>query len=162
MPRIQKAVQVTRKPSKRAGSQVDVEIIGPVGSRNLSRDYPKMRKHFAATVEITVPLVPPTVNSYVRHTRKGRHYVSAEAIAFKKAVGLCARGQKIRAEEYGVEIYIMLGAKKKGDLDNFAKCCLDGLVESGVIDSDAKITTLALHKKRDHANPRTEITIWER
>jgi Holliday junction resolvase RusA-like endonuclease len=50
----------------------------------------------SADVEICVSLVPPSVNRYVRHTRSGRHYVTAEALAFKEAVGLFARGARLR------------------------------------------------------------------
>ena len=121
----------------------------------------------AHAVHIVVPLVPPTVNHYVKHTRNGRHYVTKEAKAFKSAVALLARQQRacVEAEKYEVEAHIYLGAKQKGDVDNFAKVILDALAEAGVctgtrgVGSDARITDLILRKRRDRKAPRTEITV---
>lgn len=110
------------------------------------------------SVSFTVPLVPPSVNTYVRHSQ-GRHYVSSKAQKFKEAVAIFSRGMAIRAEEYSATLQIFLAAGQRGDIDNFPKCVLDGLVAAGVIDSDAKITRLEVTKGRDKANPRTEITV---
>lgn len=111
-------------------------------------------------MELIVPMIPPSANHYVKHTRNGRHYVTAEAIAFREAVRLLARGKQIRFKYYAIEIYLCLGPKQKQDLDNCAKVVLDSLVKGGVIDSDAKVTRLTLHKKRQ-LKPSTQITIWE-
>ena len=110
---------------------------------------------------IIVPLVPPSVNHYVKHTRNGRHYVTKEAKAFKEAIGLFSRGMLFDPvpSKYEVEIHIYLGVRQKGDTDNFAKVCLDGLTEAGFIHSDAAVTDLILRKRRDRKNPRTEITV---
>lgn len=107
---------------------------------------------------ITVPLTPPSVNSYVRHSRGG-HYVTKEAEAFKEAIGVLCRRQRIRGKAYKVEIWIYLGRKQRGDIDNFAKLVLDGLVSADVLDTDAKIVNLHLYKRRDNAKPRTEMVI---
>ena len=115
------------------------------------------------SVEITVPLTPISGNHYkVPFVRGGRinWCVTAEAKAFKEAIALFARGQRIRCKFYAVEIYLCLGPKQRQDLDNCAKVILDGLVQAGVIDTDAKITCLTLHKKRA-TEPSTQITIWE-
>ncbi|MDZ4342095.1 MAG: RusA family crossover junction endodeoxyribonuclease [Candidatus Binatia bacterium] len=106
-----------------------------------------------------IPLTPPSVNHYVKHTRTGHHFVTKEATAFKEAVWVCAARQKIRAKAYEVEVKIMLGKGQKGDLDNFAKCLLDGLVDAGVIDSDAKITRLILSKERSQSDGFTAVTV---
>jgi crossover junction endodeoxyribonuclease RusA len=111
------------------------------------------------SVHITVPLVPPSVNSYVRHTLKGKHYVTAEAKAFKEAVVLLSRGKSVSAEAYSVTTHIFYGKGQRGDLDNRAKLILDGLVDAGVIHSDAAIRELHMGKHRDEHNPRTEITV---
>ena len=112
-------------------------------------------------VEINVPLLPPSVNSYVRHTRNGRHYVTGEAKAFKTAVGLFAKGQRIRLAAYYIEIWLNLGKGTRIDLDNAPKLILDALVDAGVIHSDAAVTDLTLHKRRNWAKPSTQITIWQ-
>jgi crossover junction endodeoxyribonuclease RusA len=115
-------------------------------------------------VSFTVPLVPPSVNSYVRHSR-GRHYVTAEAKAFKEAVSVIAAvtGSRLSrpTSEYSVVVFIWLGHNKRGDIDNFSKVLLDSLVYAGVIHSDAAVTELTLRKGRDAQNPRTEITVKE-
>lgn len=112
-------------------------------------------------VQIIVPLTPPSVNHYVKHTRNGGHYVTQEAKAFKSAVALFAKGQQIRLEAYYIEIWLNLGKKTRLDLDNAPKLILDALVDAGVIHSDAAVTDLALHKRRNWAKPSTQITIWQ-
>lgn len=113
------------------------------------------------SIEFTVPLVPPSVNHYVKHTHSGGHYVTKEAKAFKAAIPICAKQRQVRHKAYAIEIYVMLGYAQKLDIDNAAKVILDGLVEGGQIHSDAAVTGLFLHKRRDVDNPRTQITIWE-
>ena len=39
-----------------------------------------------ADLDFTVPLIPPSVNAYVRHTLSGQHYLSKEVLAFKAAI----------------------------------------------------------------------------
>jgi Holliday junction resolvase RusA-like endonuclease len=115
-----------------------------------------MRTEIAA---ITVPQVPPSVNNYARHTRFGKHYVSTAAINFKGLIAQFSRRQRIRGDAYKCEIWVFLGHKMRGDVDNFAKVTIDGLVEAEVIDTDAKIVNLHLYKRRDNAKPRTEIVV---
>lgn len=113
-------------------------------------------------LEFCVPLLPPSVNHYVKHTRQGRHYVTAEAKAFKQAIPLCAKQRQVRHKFYSIEIYVNLGKDDRIDLDNCAKVILDGLVEGGQIHSDAAVTCLVLHKtRRCGLPPSTCITIWE-
>lgn len=126
------------------------------------------------TLHITIPRLPPSVNHYKMRTRRGVTFVSKDAKAFKAELALYAhqiispiryvaeRGRKrlsAHPETYAVEIIVFQGAKQKGDVDNYAKCVLDGLAEAGVIHSDAAVTDLTLRKRRDRENPRTEITI---
>ncbi len=107
----------------------------------------------------TIPLVPPSVNHYVKHTRLGRHYVTREGLEFKKAVAIFARGQVVTAKRYELEAVIYLGHGQRGDGDNFWKVIADGLVEARVIHSDAAVEDWILRKRRDPKNPRTEVTI---
>lgn len=111
-------------------------------------------------ISFMVPMTPPSVNHYVKHTRNGRHYVTSEAKGFCLAVGMYSARQSIRGKEYGVRISVYLGAKQKGDLDNFAKVVLDALVKARVIDTDSKITVLHLFKGRDPNCPRTVVDVW--
>lgn len=112
------------------------------------------------SVSFTVPLVPPSVNHYKMPRRGGKgFYVTEEAQAFKKAVAIFAKGAHYAAEECRVELGIYLGKGGRGDIDNFLKVTLDGLVSAGVINSDAHIKALSVFLGRDWDNPRTEITV---
>lgn len=111
-------------------------------------------------VQFTVPLEPPTVNHYVKHTRSGRHYVTKEAQAFLESVYIFSRGVgALKAKAYHVMFTVFQGKGSKGDVDNYSKCVLDGLVKAGVIHSDAAVTNLWISKRRDWENPRTEIIV---
>jgi crossover junction endodeoxyribonuclease RusA len=112
-------------------------------------------------VEIIIPLLPPSVNHYVKHTRDGRHYVTKEAKAFKEAVALFSKGQQIRLAAYYIEIWFNLGKNTRLDLDNAPKLVLDGLVDAGVIHSDAAVTDLTTHKRRNWKQESTQVTIWQ-
>lgn len=110
---------------------------------------------------INIPLVPPSVNHYVRHVR-GRHVVTKEAKAFKEAVAIFSRESPHWDDTkatYIVGINIWLGKKQRGDIDNFPKLCLDGIRDAGVIHSDAAIKQLYVNLFRDWENPRTQIIV---
>jgi Holliday junction resolvase RusA-like endonuclease len=114
-------------------------------------------------IHFTVPLVPPSVNSYVRHVWCGhrvQHYLSKEAVAFKEAVVVCSGGQVLTPSGYcGVHLTIYQKRGQKGDIDNYPKAVLDGL-KGQVIGSDAMVKRLVVDLDRDGENPRTEIEVW--
>jgi len=118
----------------------------------------------AAELRIVLPLVPPSVNHYVLHTRAGRHYQSKEAVGFKQAIAICG-GPALRKwkpgkrDRYTLEVWIYLGFDQRGDGDNFWKVIADGLVGCGAIRSDAAVDHWLLHKGRDRQRPRTEIVV---
>ena len=109
-------------------------------------------------IRFTVPMVPVSVNHYVKHTRTGHHYVTKEAKDFKSAVWKCASGRKVRAKKYEISVMVFLGYKQRLDSDNVSKLIGDGLVEAGVIHSDANVRWI-LDKSRDWDYPRTDITV---
>ena len=82
-------------------------------------------------IRFTVPMVPPNLNHYVRHTRTGRHYVTKEATAFKSALAVYARGASVHGKAFDVSLLIVLGAKERLDVDGGIKLCLDGLADCG-------------------------------
>jgi crossover junction endodeoxyribonuclease RusA len=110
-------------------------------------------------LRLTIPLQPPTVNHYVKHTRAGRHYLTAAATAWYQAVGIIARGAFLDGKQHAVEYTVYQGHGNRGDVDGYAKVILDGLVKAGVLRSDASVVSLYAHKLRDRANPRTEIVV---
>ena len=111
------------------------------------------------TVTFTVPLTPPSINRYVRHTRGGRHYVQDAAVKFKEAVAIFAKGQRLLGKSYSVTATVFYGKGERGDLDNRAKLILDGLQDARIIHSDAAVTEIHLYRDRDRLQPRTEITV---
>jgi Holliday junction resolvase RusA-like endonuclease len=113
-------------------------------------------------VRFTVPLEPPSVNHYKRLRVIGKHvstFVTKEAKEFMSALAVCAGGQSVNAKLYAVSFRVYQGKKSRGDVDNYSKCVLDGLVHAGVIHSDAAIIDLRISKERDWVNPRTEIIV---
>lgn len=125
-------------------------------------------------VRLTVPLVPPSVNHYKKPVtfrvsgggvQKG-FAVTPEGKAFKQAVAIFARGQTVSPStphqrnqvRYALYVTVYLGEKQRGDGDNFWKCIADGLVDAGVIHSDARVRRWRLDvEDNDRGNPRTEI-----
>ena len=120
-------------------------------------------------VRIVVPLEPISVNHYksmrIIQPKGGKPfistYVTKAAESFMAALAACARGMTISADSYSVGFCVYQGAGSRGDVDNYSKCILDGLVKAGVIHSDAAITDLSMSKRRDRLNPRTEIIVRE-
>jgi crossover junction endodeoxyribonuclease RusA len=119
-------------------------------------------------MRLEIPLLPPTVNHYVKHTRNGRHYTTREGIAFKAAVALLSRGDTVAPEipkdrrkaRYSLTARVFLGPKQRGDGDNFWKCIADGLVEAGVIHSDAAVAEWHMYVNgEERLEARTEIEV---
>jgi Holliday junction resolvase RusA-like endonuclease len=113
-------------------------------------------------VNITVPLEPPSVNHYKDFDYRGgkrRVFVTKETKAFKMAIFLMSRDKQVVADAYEVHIGIFQGKGSRGDLDNYAKCVLDGLVDAGVIHTDSAVIRLVMAKSRDWVNPRTDIRV---
>lgn len=110
-------------------------------------------------LQLTIPLIPPSVNHYKVRARNGHYFVTAEARAFKEAIAIIAQGRSVKAKRYQVDAIVYLGKGQKGDCDNFWKVILDGLKDAGVIHSDSATHPLWIDKGRDEANPRTEIRV---
>lgn len=113
-------------------------------------------------IHFTVPSIPPSVNHYRGYNRRnGRWYVRKEALAFKIDVAVCLGvGRKMPdAKAYRVDVVVYLPKGKRGDSDNFLKVILDALQSAGAIPNDSRVQQVQIEKRRDPANPRTEITI---
>jgi crossover junction endodeoxyribonuclease RusA len=119
-------------------------------------------------LNFTVPMIPPDLNHYVRHTRQGRHYVTKEATEFKATLATFNRGEFIQGKSFAVHIVIVFGKGDRGDVDGFPKLVLDGLADCGVFRdrkgkeiSDAYVDRLLVYRDREQRPPvgRTEITV---
>ena len=113
-------------------------------------------------IKFSVRGIPPSVNHYVQHTRSGHHYKTREARAFEAAVALGGRDYRdLMIEATEVEIIVWLGPRQRGDVDDFLKTVLDGMVRARIIRSDATITRLIAEKHRG-VTPQTDIYVrWE-
>jgi len=118
------------------------------------------------TLKLIVPLTPPSVQHYMKQrvaTINGRqmvmYYPSREAKDWWKAVSASCGGKVFEAKSYEIAYVVYQGHNERGDVDNYAKTILDGLVKSQVIDTDHKVIAMHAYKTRDRDNPRTEIFI---
>ena len=122
-------------------------------------------------LQFDVPLLPPSVNHYWKPNARGGYHVSPTGKAFKAAIATFLRGRtvleglsekEIARSQYSVEVYVTLGARARGDIDNMGKGILDGLKEAGCIHSDAAVTDLLMHVREeraaDHSN--TSVRVW--
>lgn len=115
-------------------------------------------------VRITIPFEPPSVNHYKKVNYRGgkmNWFLTKEATAFMDALYLLSRNMRLSAETYEVEFCVYQGKGERGDVDNYSKCVLDGLVKAGIITTDSAVTDLRMSKRRDWASPRTEIVVRE-
>lgn len=130
-------------------------------------------------ISFTVPyLIPVTGNHYKRPCkytgRDGfRHMgfkITNEAKAYYEAVAIFAQGRTVapqtdaqrRRVRYAVQIDVYLGARQRGDFDNFWKCGLDALVKCGAIHADSAVDgehSRCIVHKDERDNPRTQYLI---
>ena len=68
-------------------------------------------------------------------------------------------GQKERAATYTVSYAVFTGSAVCTDVDNYAKCVLDGLSHCGVIDNDKNVIDLHGYRRIDRGNPRSVIIV---
>lgn len=87
-------------------------------------------------LEIALPY-PPSVNHYWRHTKSGKHYISAEGRAFRAEVlKICKQFDPfIGAVKLKIEVYYP--DNRSRDPDNLQKALFDGLTASGLIQDDS-------------------------
>jgi Holliday junction resolvase RusA-like endonuclease len=117
---------------------------------------------------VTVPGTPVSVNHY-KHGGGGAWAIRPEAKAWledlTKTVWIHnASANTVSTQEwkqYEVTILLWLGKGRRGDIDNFAKLVLDGLVKCGVLHSDAAVMRLVMELARDPEHPRTHIEVRE-
>ena len=80
-------------------------------------------------------------------TVNGHTYTPPETRAFEQLVAMCTqvqrRGEKLTGD---ISVDITMTAEKKltGDIDNYAKSILDGIVKGGAIEDDRQIRRLQI------------------
>lgn len=102
--------------------------------------------------------LPPSANRYWRYGPNGVH-VSAEAENYKAGVRWKALHQHMTPMAGNVAVYVnVYRAQKRGDLDNYAKVCLDALKGAAYNDDD-QVVELHMWRHDDKGNPRVEVEI---
>lgn len=86
-------------------------------------------------VTLVIPMLPPSVNTYTRHTRSGRHYKSAETEAWEWAFASLCGHEWVEGERFFVHITYTFGPKQHPDIDNLQKCVLDAIAKAGMLRS---------------------------
>jgi len=110
-------------------------------------------------VRIVIPIEPPNVNNYVKHTRSGRHYKTKVALNWEAICRQTIAAPLVEGKAHEVEYVVFQGSGSRGDVDNYAKCIMDALVHNGVLRSDASVVAIHGYKERDREFPRTEIRV---
>lgn len=101
---------------------------------------------------------PPSANRYWRVYR-GRPRPSAEAKAFKAAVGLQMRAAKATPAEGPLSLTVhVFRPQKRGDLDNTLKALCDALNGYAWHD-DSQVVEIHAHRHDDKAQPRVEVLV---
>lgn len=86
-------------------------------------------------LELALPY-PPSVNHYWRHTRDGKHYISAEGKAFRTKVLQICRLFDPFAGAVKIKMEVFYPDKRERDPDNLQKALFDALTASGLIKDD--------------------------
>ena len=120
-------------------------------------------------LSLTIQMEPPSGNHYKSFRVIGKHaswYLTKEAKAWHEAVDAVVAIRDFSevcgirlSDKHAVEYTVYQGSGSRGDVDNYAKVILDGLVKAGVLKSDASVVAMHAYKVRDRINPRTEITV---
>jgi Holliday junction resolvase RusA-like endonuclease len=113
-------------------------------------------------------MLPPSVNSYVRHKAQGVHVKSEQARAWERDFPLFSRGQFIVGKRFAIALDYTFGPNDRGDIDNFNKLVLDCVAKSGMLRdakghevSDAwfKRMVVEIDDANRHLGPNTRVTI---
>lgn len=109
---------------------------------------------------ITLPCPPSTNNLYM--TLRRRRVMTPEARAFKQTAADAARRAGVLKTARPVVVDIdVFRPRKAGDIDNYAKICLDAMKGIAWVD-DEQVVELHVRRFDDPGNPRAEMHINEK
>lgn len=101
-------------------------------------------------VDVLVDGHPPSVNHIWQIVGK-RMYKTAKARQFQQLMAaiLCANKTQGIVSEKKVEVSIVLGVndRRRFDIDNKIKICLDALMDAGVIKDDSQVDSLSISRQ---------------
>ncbi len=119
----------------------------PPASEKPQRIKPPLRGERQLSVSLQLPW-PPTVNNLFINTKRGR-VASPAAKRYRATVAdMCmvhnighVVGRNLRCE-----VWAYPPDKRRRDLDNLWKSCLDSLQAAGVFEDDSQFSTLTIHR----------------
>jgi len=112
--------------------------------------------------QISLPW-PPTVNTYWRHGR-GRHYISARGMQYRKDITHLIRQQQLNINTTARLRFFITAYppdKRRRDLDNLQKAVFDSLVHAGFMVDDGQIDDFRVRRGVKSEGGRLEIFITE-
>lgn len=98
-------------------------------------------------LNLTLPW-PPSANTYWRHVGL-KVLISEKGRAYRKAVAdqvLIQRGAKLLTGRLAVDIIAFVPDKRRRDLDNLFKSCLDAITHAGVWLDDEQVDSLSIRR----------------
>ena len=105
---------------------------------------------------------PPTVNTYYRSV-KGRTIMSKAGRMYRGVCQRCCVWQKFTPVPPDSRVQVVLNLyapnKRKYDIDNRAKACLDALQHGGVLPDDEQVDRLIINRCEISKDDRVEIFI---
>lgn len=118
-------------------------------------------------LRLVVPMLPPSAGHYNRYRvvtpRHGKPFVQVyptdEAEAWWGMVQAVAAGRQLRGPSLELQYIVFFPDRRRRDVDNAAKCILDGLTRCGAIEDDSLIMDFHGHKRYDRDKPRTVIVV---
>lgn len=110
-----------------------------------------------------IPGLPQSVNHMWRQGGKGRVYKTRAAKEWHEIAVWHLRAGRIANKVYNssvkVDIVLYMRTKRRADIDNRAKQCLDSLSDAGIIVDDSQVCEMSI-KRVQGAKDETEITIY--
>lgn len=93
-------------------------------------------------------------------TMKGYTYTPPRTRAYEEHVAMVARSTG-KTFDGDIRVFIDLRSKAKlrGDIDNYAKCVLDGMVKGGLISDDRQIVHLNISKINGYSDDRVLVEV---
>ena len=106
---------------------------------------------------------PPTVNSYWKRNRNGSVRVGEAGIAFRKAVWLWCRQNRIKplTGRLAMAIELYQPDKRRRDIDNVLKATLDALQHGGAYADDCQIDYLSVSREEVEKPGRMRVIITQ-
>ena len=95
---------------------------------------------------VIVTPFPPSINHYYGNGRNGRKFIKPAGVEYRAAVIAYVQRYKMKAPEGRLSVGIQLYPpdKRRRDIDNPTKACLDALTHAGVYQDDCLIDDLRI------------------